>query len=64
MDIKLSNEEENVMDFKEVRVGEPKEKTLWFKNIGMYPIKYDFTMKQKRSREIFTIEPMEGELQP
>lgn len=47
LDIKLSNEEDNVMDFKEVRVGEPKEKTLWFKNIGMYPIKFDFTMKKK-----------------
>ena len=42
LDIKLSNEEENVMDFKEVRVREPKEQKLWFKNIGMYPIKFDF----------------------
>ena len=34
------------------------------KNIGLYPVKYNFTMKKKQTREIFTIEPMEGELNP
>ena len=34
------------------------------KNIGMYPVKFNFTMKKKQTREIFSIDPMEGELQP
>lgn len=52
------------MDYDAVRVGEPKENKLYLKNIGMYPVKYNFTMKKKQTREIFTIEPMEGELAP
>jgi hypothetical protein len=50
------------MDFEAVRVGEPKENKLYLKNIGMYPVKYSFAMKKKQTREIFTIDPMEGEL--
>jgi hydrocephalus-inducing protein len=30
----------------------------------MYSVKYNFTMKKKATREIFTINPMDGELQP
>jgi hypothetical protein len=45
-----------------VRVGEPKENKLVLKNIGMYSVKYNFAMKKKAAREIFTIDPMEGEL--
>jgi hypothetical protein len=30
----------------------------------MYPVKFNFTMKKKQTREIFSIDPMEGELQP
>lgn len=30
----------------------------------MYNVKFNFTMKKKHTREIFTIDPMEGELQP
>ena len=52
------------MDFDAVRVGEPKENKLHLKNIGLYPVKYNFTMKKKQTREIFCIEPMEGELNP
>jgi hypothetical protein len=37
---------------------------LVLKNIGMYSVKYNFTMKKKATREIFTIDPMDGELQP
>jgi len=52
------------LDFEAVRVGEPKEQTLFLKNQGQYPIKFDFTMKRRQTREIFTIEPMEGKLEP
>ena len=45
-------------------MGEPKENKLVLKNVGMYPVKYNFTMKKKQTREIFTIEPMEGDLHP
>jgi hypothetical protein len=47
-----------------VRVGEPKENKIYMKNVGMYPVKYNFSMKRKQTREIFTVDPMEGELQP
>ena len=30
----------------------------------MYSVKFNFSMKKKMSREIFTIDPMEGDLQP
>lgn len=62
LDIKFSHDQ--ILDFEAVRVGEPKENKLSLKNIGMYPVKYNFTMKKKQTREIFTIDPMEGELQP
>lgn len=62
LDIRMSHDQ--ILDFEAVRVGEPKENKLYLKNIGMYPVKYNFTMKKKQTREIFTIEPMEGELQP
>lgn len=62
LDIKMSHDQ--ILDFDHVRVGEPKENKIYVKNIGMYPIKYGFTMKKKHTREIFTIEPMEGELNP
>lgn len=52
-----------MLDFEAVRVGEPKEQTLFLKNQGQYPIKFDFGIK-KKAQEIFTIEPMVGRLQP
>lgn len=55
---------DQILDFDAVRVGEPKENTIHIKNKGMYPVKYNFTMKNKLTREIFTVEPMEGELNP
>jgi hypothetical protein len=62
LDIKFSHDQ--ILDFEAVRVGEPKENKLVLKNIGMYSVKYNFTMKKKQTREIFTIDPMEGELAP
>ena len=62
LDIKFSHDQ--ILDYDAVRVGEPKENKLYLKNIGMYPVKYNFTMKKKQTREIFSIDPMEGELQP
>jgi len=44
-----------------VRVGEPKQNQIYVKNNGKYPVKYDFTVK-KGWKDLFTIEPMEGEL--
>lgn len=60
LDIRMSHDQ--ILDFEAVRVLEPKENKLYLKNIGMYPVKYNFTMKKKQTREIFCIEPMEGEL--
>jgi hypothetical protein len=45
LDIKFSHEQ--ILDFEAVRVGEPKENKLILKNIGMYSVKYNFTMKKK-----------------
>ena len=56
--------DENIIDFEAVRVGDPKEKKLTLKNIGKYPVKYGFNIKKKTIREIFTIEPGEGVLAP
>lgn len=53
---------DQILDFDAVRVGEPKEQTLFLKNQGQYPIKYDFTIR-KKAQEIFSIEPMVGRLQ-
>ena len=55
LDIKFSHDQ--ILDFDAVRVGEPKENKLYLKNIGMYPVKYNFQMKKNQTREIFTIEP-------
>jgi len=63
IDIDLKNEE-NILDFEAVRVGEPKQKTMTLTNNGKYTVKYGFNMKKKSTREMFTIEPNEGELQP
>lgn len=45
LDIKFSHDQ--ILDYDAVRVGEPKENKLYLKNIGMYPVKYNFTMKKK-----------------
>jgi aconitase B len=47
-----------------VRVGEPKELPLYLKNQGQYPISFDFKMKKASTRQIFTITPMQGKLEP
>lgn len=47
-----------------MRVGEPKENTITIKNEGKYPIKYNFTRKKKLTRDIFTVEPEQDELNP
>jgi len=55
---------EQFLNFEAVRVGEPKEQTLYLKNQGQYPIRYDFRMKRQSTQQMFTIEPMEGKLEP
>jgi hydrocephalus-inducing protein len=52
------------LDFKAVRVGEPKTMTIPLKNMGMYPIKYFFNMSKDSTKENFTIEPMEEKIDP
>jgi hydrocephalus-inducing protein len=52
------------LDFKAVRVGEPKVLTIPLKNMGMYPIKYFFAMNKDSTKETFTIEPMEEKIDP
>lgn len=52
------------LDYGAVRVGEPKHQDLYLKNQGLYPIKYEFRMKKESTRQMFTIEPMEGTLNP
>ena len=63
VDIDLKNEE-NLLDFGDVRVGEPKQLIMTLTNNGKYAVNYGFNMKKRQTREIFTIEPDEGELQP
>lgn len=63
-DITLNEEMQTDLDFGNVRVGEPKELPLYLKNQGQYPISYDFKMKKTSTKQIFTITPMEGKLQP
>ena len=52
------------LDFKAVRVGEPKVLTIPLKNMGMYPIKYFFAMTKDSTKETFTIEPIEDKIDP
>lgn len=56
------NNEQGLIDFDAVRVGEAKEKEFNLKNNGMYPVKYNFTLK-KKAAEMFTVIPVEGVLQ-
>lgn len=52
------------LDFGAVRVFEHKEMPLYLKNQGQYPISYDFRMKKAITKQMFTITPMKGKLQP
>ena len=52
------------LDFGAVRVGEPKELPLYLKNQGQYPISFDFKMKKALTKQMFTITPMQGQLNP
>ena len=63
VDIDLKSEE-NMLDFGAVRVGEPKQLIMTLTNNGKYNVKYGFNMKKRQTREIFSIEPSGGELQP
>ena len=63
VDIDFKNTE-NIIDFEAVRVRYPKERKLTLKNIGKYPVNYEFIMKNSKSRDIFIIEPSEGVLAP
>lgn len=45
-----------MLDFGAVKVGELKEQSFTMKNLGLYTIKYNFTIKKKLFRENFKIE--------
>lgn len=48
VDIKFpQNEKENVLSFGAMKVGEVKEQSLNLKNIGLYKVKFNFSMKKK-----------------
>ena len=58
------NNPENMLNFGDVRVEDTKEQKFPIKNIGLYDIKYRFTMKKKLFRDNFKIEPIEGVIAP
>jgi hypothetical protein len=62
--ITLNDGMQTELDFGAVRVGEPKELPLYLKNQGQYPISFDFRMKKAVTKQMFTITPMTGQLQP
>lgn len=65
VDLKFPTQnQENVLDFSALKVGEVKEQTLSIKNIGLYKVKFNFAMKKKQFRECFVVEPQDGELDP
>ena len=59
-----TDQENNLLDFGSVRVGEKKEQQFQIRNVGLYKVKYSFKMTKKVFRECFTIEPNESELEP
>ena len=56
--------ESKILDFEDVRVAESRDKTFSIKNVGLYEVKFGFVMKKRATRDVFTISPMEGDLQP
>lgn len=63
VDIKF-NTEEPFLDFGAIRVGEVKEQSVFLKNMGLYPVKYSFSMKKKVYRECFELDSPQGSLDP
>jgi len=47
-----------------LKVFELKENQIILKNTGLYKVQFNFSMKKKITREYFTVEPMDGTLEP
>lgn len=58
------NNQENLLDFGSIRVGDYKDATFTVKNTGLYKVKFSFVMRKKLFKEMFRVEPMEMELDP
>lgn len=58
------NNTENMLDFGAVRVGDIKDCTFTVKNIGLYPVQFNFAMKKKVFKDNFKIDPIKGQLDP
>lgn len=64
VDFKFPNtNNENLLNFDQMRVGEVKTQQFAIRNIGLYKVKYAFNMKKKLFRDSFTILPQEDELE-
>jgi len=53
-----------MIDYGAMKVGEVKDQIIFLKNIGLYKIKFNFSMKKKIFRDCFIVEPTEGDLDP
>ena len=58
------NNQENLLDFGSIRVGDYKDQTFSVKNTGLYRVKFSFVLRKKLFREMFRVEPVEVELEP
>ena len=56
-------DEKNLVDFEDVRVGGARRKKFTLINKGLYSIKYVVNLKRRQTRELFSVEPMRGELE-
>ncbi|KAF5830389.1 hypothetical protein DUNSADRAFT_14652 [Dunaliella salina] len=52
------------LDYGTMRVCDSKPLPLVFKNTGKYPVSYAFTLRNAQARELFTIEPQQGSVEP
>ena len=58
------NNQDNLLEFGSVRVGDHKDCNFTLKNVGPYKIKYNLVMKKKQFKECFRIDPASMELDP
>ncbi|EGR29178.1 hypothetical protein IMG5_161280 [Ichthyophthirius multifiliis] len=58
------NNQDNMLDFGHIRVGDIKDCYFSVKNIGLYLVQFQFVMKKKIFKESFKIEPQKVELNP
>ena len=65
VDVAYPDEEKGGLDYGVVKVNqEDVTQTLKLANKGKYKVEYKFAAKTQLSRELFTIEPAEGEIEP